>query len=70
MLGLIRHWFDLIPTSITQVIAKILHSGKQGRVLFPCLGKNNFFTLFCSELGFDVNTKIVDKEVIFLMDLV
>jgi len=55
MLALIRRWFDLIPTSTTQDMVKILHIGQQGQLS----------TLLYSELGSDVNMKVVDMDMIF-----
>jgi len=40
--------FDSILVYRTQDMVKILHSGQQGRTLFPCL-ENPIFTLFSAE---------------------
>jgi len=42
MLALIGSWFDLIPTSTTQDMVKILNIGQQGRALSEALENRPF----------------------------
>jgi len=42
MLDLIKRWFDLIPTSTTQDMVKILNIGQQGRALSEALENPTF----------------------------
>ena len=64
MLDLIGRWFDLIPTSTAQDMVKILNIGQQGHALSEAL-EIQLSTLLCSELGSDVNIKVVDMDMIF-----
>jgi len=68
MLALIGRWFDLIPTSTTQDMVKILNIGQQGRALSEAL-EIQLSSLLCSELGSDVNIKVVDMDMSFYVDL-
>jgi len=75
MLALIGRWFDLIPTSTTQDMVKILNIGQQGRALsvscsLPRFRKTNLCTPLCIEMDLGSFMRVVYMGFIFILALV